>query len=448
MEKYICVDRQRDSNGNIVKYIFMNLLTNSYHSLEPDAVRNILRQNNGQLVNLKLSKDNRVLLVNDNFQNAVDKTNVRHDSFIKSKVESYVDSTLTKILDFGNKSVSSKGLISFSGLNTDGDVNSFKVYVKASDLGYSDSTLVLRYRKDITELGNKRYKAVIKVGVVGIISSDSKIKISSNKVFTASSFTFTETSGVTSLNIKKEYDSLLNFIADVCKTECSSKRIKLVNIKDKAIRFGIRSTAVMLIAASCISLTACGINVSTYADNSDAVVAETTSRTYDCDYKSLALSTKITTTINGDAVTIKGNIFKLVTDPLKMIDSEGTVLAEATDSYNIISEDDHTIIVNGSVDVIMSGNFDFIGKSYKLYDKDGNHIGNFERSKLTSMGATITDIDGNIIAEYSRAPFMNDYSVTINDNDKMSDESILMIMASFVSDQKYEDSSSSSSKSS
>jgi len=38
---------------------------------------------------------------------------------------------------------------------------------------------------------------------------------------------------------------------------------------------------------------------------------------------------------------------------------------------------------------------------------------------FTSMGATIIDIDGNIIAEYSRAPFMNDYSVTINDNDKM-----------------------------
>ena len=203
-----------------------------------------------------------------------------------------------------------------------------------------------------------------------------------------------------------------------------------------------------MIGISCIGLMGCGSTATVPVTPSTTVQATQSYRTYSCDYKTLSLNTKITTNLDGDEVTIKGNIFRLFTDPLTMVDAKGTILAEATDAYNLITEDDHTIIIDGEVDVIMCGNFNLIGKSYKLYDKEGNQIGNFTRNKLTSMGAKITDMDGNVIAEYSRGLLMNDFTVTINDNDKMSDKSVLLIMASFVSDQKAEDASHSSSSSS
>lgn len=177
-----------------------------------------------------------------------------------------------------------------------------------------------------------------------------------------------------------------------------------------------------------ISLSACGSTGNT-ENNTE------TGRVYECDYKSLNINTKITTTLRGEEISIVGNIFRLLTDPLTVKDSKGNVLGYAGDAYGIISQDDHGIYIGEEFDVNMCGNVDLWGESYKLKDSEGNVIATIEFNMSNTIG-NIKDTEGNLIATYSSPLFMNDYTVTIYDNDICSDISILMIMASYVSDYK------------
>lgn len=186
--------------------------------------------------------------------------------------------------------------------------------------------------------------------------------------------------------------------------------------------------AILMIA----NLSACGSTTSTETNTE-------TSRVYECDYKSLNINTKITTTLDGEEISIVGNIFRLLTDPLTVKDSKGNVLGYAGDAYGIISQDDHGIYVGDSFDVNMCGNVDLWGESYKLKDSEGNVVGTVEFN-MSNTGGSIKDANGNLIAKYSSALFMNDYTVTIYDNDVCSDMSILMIVASYVSDYKADSS--------
>jgi len=158
-----------------------------------------------------------------------------------------------------------------------------------------------------------------------------------------------------------------------------------------------------------------------------------TSRVYKCDYKSLSINTKITTTLDGEKISITGDIFRLFTDPLTVKDSKGNILGYAGDVYGIVSQDDHGIYVGGEFIVNMCGNVDLWGESYKLKDSNGNVVATAEFNASNTRG-NIRDIKGNLIATYSSSFFMNDYTVTIYDNNICSDLSILMIMASYVSD--------------
>lgn len=158
-----------------------------------------------------------------------------------------------------------------------------------------------------------------------------------------------------------------------------------------------------------------------------------TERIYKCDYKSANINTKITTTINGEQIVISGNIFKLLTDPLTVKDSEGNILGYAGDIYGFISQDDHGIYINKEFDINMCGNVDLFGESYELKNQNGDTVATVEFNMSNTSG-NITDVNGNLIAEYSSIPFMNDYTVTIYDNTVCSDMSILMIVASYVSD--------------
>ena len=185
--------------------------------------------------------------------------------------------------------------------------------------------------------------------------------------------------------------------------------------------------SLLVVILMIISLSAC--------ENTE-YVSETntgTSRVYRCDYKSLNINTKITTIFNGEEISIVGNIFRLLTDPLTVKDSKGNILGYAGDAYGIISQDDHGIYIGEEFDVNMCGNVDLLGESYRLKDSEGNTIANVEFNMLNTMGS-IRDTDGNLIATYSSVPFMNDYTVTIYNNDICSDMSILMIVALYVSD--------------
>lgn len=186
---------------------------------------------------------------------------------------------------------------------------------------------------------------------------------------------------------------------------------------------------VSLLIAICIiiSLTACGsVVVDTSANNEEG-------RTYKCDYKTLNINTKITTTLNEEEISIAGNIFTLVTDPLTVKDSKGNVLGYAGDVYGFISQDDHGIYIGDEFDVNMCGMVDLFGESYTLKDSNGNVIAT-AAFNMNSTNGTIKDLNNNLIAEYSSSLFMNDYTVTIYDNNICSDMTILMIVASYVSD--------------
>ena len=184
--------------------------------------------------------------------------------------------------------------------------------------------------------------------------------------------------------------------------------------------------SLLIVILMAINLLACGSTVNTEIKNE-------TGRVYKCDYKSLNINTKITTTLDGEEIIIVGNIFTLLTDPLTVKDSKGNVLGYAGDAYGIISQDDHGIYIGEEFDVNMCGNVDLWGESYKLKDSDGNVVANVEFNMSNTSGS-IRDTKGNLVATYSSSLFMNDYTVTIYDNNICSDMSILMIMASYVSD--------------
>lgn len=183
-----------------------------------------------------------------------------------------------------------------------------------------------------------------------------------------------------------------------------------------------------------MNLAACGS--SDVVENNENVNIENdvkTERIYKCDYKSANINTKITTTINGEEIIISGNIFKLFTDPLTVKDSKGNVLGYAGDVYGFISQDDHGIYINKEFDINMCGNVDLFGESYELKNQNEETVATVEFN-MSNTGGSIVDVNGNLIAEYSSSFLMNDYTVTIYDNTVCSDMSILMIVASYVSD--------------
>lgn len=196
-----------------------------------------------------------------------------------------------------------------------------------------------------------------------------------------------------------------------------------------------RILSVLIAILMIINLSACGSeNTETKTKNETKTETNTeTNRIYKCDYKSLNINTKITTILDGEEISIAGNIFTLLTEPLTVKDSKGNVLGYAGDAYGIISQDDHGIYIGQEFDVNMCGNVDLFGESYKLKDSEGNVVATVEFN-MSNTGGSIKDTKGNLIAKYSSSLFMNDYTVTIYDNDVCSDMSILMIMASYVSD--------------
>lgn len=157
-----------------------------------------------------------------------------------------------------------------------------------------------------------------------------------------------------------------------------------------------------------------------------------TARTYNCDYHTVSISTCISFEKDGSEYEITGNLFKVVTDPLQL-SKDGTVIGKADDSYKLIGQDDHAIVINGKFEVDVYGNFELLGNSYELRDINGDKIGSASFGEM-HLDGTVYDAAGEVIAEYSKLPLINDYDVTIYDNDVCSDEAILMIVASYVSD--------------
>lgn len=182
-------------------------------------------------------------------------------------------------------------------------------------------------------------------------------------------------------------------------------------------------------------LIGCGNTDNQENNNVENTAESSVKSTYECDYKSLNFNTSIETTIGDKVVTIEGDILKFIEDPLTMKDSDGNDIAYAGDVYGFISQDDHAIYVNDEFVVNMCGEFDMFGNTYTLKDENENVVGTVTHNHAQTSGA-ITDTENNIIATFESVWGFNDYTVKIRENDLMSDEAILMIMASFVSDMK------------
>lgn len=159
-------------------------------------------------------------------------------------------------------------------------------------------------------------------------------------------------------------------------------------------------------------------------------------RIYECDYKSLNINTKITFKKDGVEHEITGRVFTLVTDPLTLT-KNGKVIGKADDSYNFLNQDDHAITINGNFEVAVRGNFKVFGNSYDLFDSNNKKVGYAEFNDLCTDGA-IYNAQGEAIAVYSKSWLLNDYTVKIYNNDIASDEALLMIVASYVSDYHYD----------
>ena len=185
------------------------------------------------------------------------------------------------------------------------------------------------------------------------------------------------------------------------------------------------------------------LNTNNYADDVPSNIIDS-ERVYECDYHTISFKTHISFEMDGEEYHITGNLIRFFTDPLKLT-KNGKDVGYASDSYHIINQDDHAIIVDGNFEVCINGNFELLGESYELYDKDGNKVGYAEFNAVHTGGA-IYDANGHAVAVFSSPICFNDYTVKIYDNNICSDKAMLMVIASYVSDYKADEQSSRSSK--
>ncbi len=171
------------------------------------------------------------------------------------------------------------------------------------------------------------------------------------------------------------------------------------------------------------------------------------SKTYFCDVKVFTLRTNITVKHEDkDIASIRGNVFRFLTDPLSMYDTNGNKIGYGADEYHFINQDSHAIIMNGELTVEMTGKFSLFGDKYDIYNKDGELIATARFNPINTYGSII-GTDGSLWADYYSFFYRLDYKVRVTEACKIDDNSVLLMMASFFSDRKADSNSSSHSNS-
>lgn len=169
---------------------------------------------------------------------------------------------------------------------------------------------------------------------------------------------------------------------------------------------------------------------------------------YSCDVKLIRLNTEIQITNNGETIgTIKGNILRFLTDPLTLYNASGKKVAYADDTYHIIAQDSHVIIVDGVATAEMVGLIKLFGEAYDIYDANGKLIA-YADFDLINYSGKIVNSKNEILAIYKSNPLLRDFTVYVSDINFFDKETLLMIFASYYSDQEADSRSSSSSSSS
>lgn len=153
---------------------------------------------------------------------------------------------------------------------------------------------------------------------------------------------------------------------------------------------------------------------------------------YKCDVKTFNLNTKILIKEDGNTLyTAKGDIFRIVEDPLTLYDNDDKKIFYADDTYHLIKQDSHCIVGNGEK-LEMVGEFHIFGNSYEIY-LEGRKVAEATFNAFHTKGE-LCDNDGNIIANYTCSLGFNDYIIQTKENNLFSEEAILMIFASYYSD--------------
>ena len=174
------------------------------------------------------------------------------------------------------------------------------------------------------------------------------------------------------------------------------------------------------------------------ANSVDKTIGENILRSYNCDYHSLSMITKIDVVVNNEPMLIKGN-FHLIEDPLTMYNSKGEIVAFVGDDYNFINQDNHGIYENGNFVMNLEGQFNMVGDNYNCVNASGDIIATVEFNGTNTYGKML-DSDGNLIADYNSNYWRNDYTINIYQDTTYSDNTLLLLFASFVSDFKADNS--------
>ena len=164
--------------------------------------------------------------------------------------------------------------------------------------------------------------------------------------------------------------------------------------------------------------------------------------TVHCDVKHFL---KLKTTINvdydsNDSVdgVITGDfafgLFKKVHDPLDFRDNDGKNIGGASDTYHLITQDDHTIVdYSNGVTTVMRGQIQLLGEKYLIYDAEGQYIAYLDVGVTDTFGG-LYDPNGELWATYKAHFLFKDYDITIGTNAKLPRETIMLLFASYYSD--------------
>lgn len=189
---------------------------------------------------------------------------------------------------------------------------------------------------------------------------------------------------------------------------------------------------IALLLVLCL-LTSCGV-----AANNHENASERDYTIYNCNGRVISFTTKIQIDKEGEYFgTIKGNLFKIVTDPLTFYDANGNETAFAGDTYHLFNQDSHGIYVNKQFTYDMVGGFEIFGQEYAIYDINEELVANLKFSPGNFEGK-LTDARGNIIAEYTSFIGFKDFTIKIYDSCELDEISVLMIFGSYYSDYHYD----------
>ena len=180
--------------------------------------------------------------------------------------------------------------------------------------------------------------------------------------------------------------------------------------------------------------------IATDSPNDDGNATNKTIKVYDCDVKSYKVNTEIAISdkeTGKQFYIVKGRVFTFIEDPLTLYDMNGNKQAYADDTYALISQDTHVIVTDNQC-VKMVGNIDVFGNSYDLFFGE-EKVAYAEFNGMNTYG-TIKNMDGIIIADYSSSLIFNDYVIRVMDDRTFDERVLLMIFASYYSDQHADNS--------